>query len=201
MISVMRGPDRGSDLVHGDHIVWFEVPPVFEGQGKQSHRPALTWLQPITTFDPEAGDAEQGFILGREKDDVPHGPKHSAERYGAHAASVLGARKAEVGTVAGLTTSPFAPVGVPMKPNQASGTGQQAPELGPLRMRVAELFEKEEGRLPLVMFQVLQHVGHADAGFLGPDVDGTEPGSFQKRGILEVHGALFILSTGQLGSG
>jgi hypothetical protein len=68
-------------------------------------------------------------------------------------------------------------------------------------MRVAELFEKEEGRLPFVMFQVLQHAGHADAGFLGPDVDGTEPGSFQKRGILEIYGALFILSAGQFRSG
>jgi len=190
--------------MHGDHIAWPEVPPVLEGQGKQSHRPAPARFQRITTFDPEVGDAGQGFILGREKADVPHGPEHSAERYGAHAASVLGATEAELGTngtVAGLTTSPFAPLGVLLKPHQASGIGQQAPELGQLRMRVAELFEKEEGCLPFVMFQVLQHVGHADAGFLGPDVDGTEPGSFQKRGILEVHGALFVLSAGQLESG
>ncbi|MGJ6970213.1 hypothetical protein ACSDR0_51075, partial [Streptosporangium sp. G11] len=91
------------------------------------------------------------------------------------------------GTVAGLTTSPFAPLGIPMKPHQAGRLRQQAPELGQLRMRVAELFEKEEGRLPFVVFQVLQYIGHADAGFLRPDVDGTEPGSFQKQGILEVH--------------
>lgn len=51
---------------------------------------------------------------------------------------------------------------------------------------VAEVF-KEEGRLPVVVLHALQHVGHADAGLLGPDVGESEPGSLQERRTLEAH--------------
>lgn len=56
-------------------------------------------------------------------------------------------------------------------------------------MRIAEFFEEEKGRFPVVILQALQHVSHTDAS-LGPNVGGTEPSGLQKRAILEIHGLI-----------
>ncbi|GGQ25253.1 hypothetical protein GCM10010140_64470 [Streptosporangium pseudovulgare] len=53
-------------------------------------------------------------------------------------------------------------------------------------MSVTEFFEKEKGHLPLVVLQVLQHLGHANAEF-SPSVSGTETGRLQKEGVLGGH--------------
>ncbi|WP_406319976.1 hypothetical protein OHA77_35275 [Streptosporangium sp. NBC_01639] len=67
--------------------------------------------------------------------------------------------------------------------------GQQVPESGRLRMRIAEFFEEEKGRFPVVILQALQRVSHTDAS-LGPNVGGTEPSGLQKRAILEIYGLI-----------
>ncbi|MCA2228632.1 hypothetical protein [Nonomuraea aurantiaca] len=53
-------------------------------------------------------------------------------------------------------------------------------------MYVAEFLEEGEGHLPLVVSQVIQHIGRTDAMF-SPDIGRAETGGLQKMRVLEVH--------------
>lgn len=162
---------------------------MFRGQGKKSHPCAPSPLQRIAALHPEAGDAEQRFPFRCVTADVPHRPEKSTRRDRRCTAPVFGGQQAKFsqkGTGTYLTAPPFTPDGIRLKPHQAGAIGQQTPELWRPRMNVTQFFEKDQGHLPLVVLQVFQHISYADAMFsLG--VGGTETGSLQKRGILEVH--------------
>ncbi|MBB5630122.1 hypothetical protein [Sphaerisporangium krabiense] len=69
-----------------------------------------------------------------------------------------------------------------LKPHQSGRISRQIPELGRLGVRVAEFLKQESDHLPFVVFQVLQHTGHADAG-LGSDVAGAKPSGLQQQGV------------------
>ncbi|MBB6346384.1 hypothetical protein ACWGH8_13605 [Nonomuraea muscovyensis] len=64
-------------------------------------------------------------------------------------------------------------------------------------MRATEIFEKEECRFPVVVFQILHDAGSADSGLLASGVGETEPGSLEKRGVLGVHGRFSLATWGQ----
>lgn len=56
-------------------------------------------------------------------------------------------------------------------------------------MSITEFFKKEKGHLPLVVFQVLQDISHADVE-LGPYISRTEANRLQKGRILGIHGLI-----------